>query len=169
MLCAEKPSYDIPPSEVPFWLFSVIQDAHNPCWTPFIVCPPLLSRFALQFEVIPIHHTLVDYALPPTVALRWQRFFPSLSQANITFETVPRDTLAISTAFVTLAPEKRAPTITPRSKSLRSLLAAKLVLNNGIESQPAHTYAARGLLGIDMHISGTSHISVKAPYFTYML
>ena len=54
------------------------------------------------------------------------------SQADITFETVPHHTLAISKAFVTEAPAKCALTITPHLKSPRSSLVAMLVLNTGL-------------------------------------
>ena len=54
--------------------------------------------------------------------------FVIFSKADITFETVPRDTLAIYTSFVTEAPAQHIPTITTRSKSPRSPLAAMLAI-----------------------------------------
>ena len=96
--------------------------------------------------------------------------FPCFSQTNITFETGPHDALAISTAFVTEAPDKRAPTMTPPSKSPRSPLAAMLLaFNTVLKPQPAYTYTTRGLPERDLHISRASHLHVAAPYFAYML
>ena len=94
--------------------------------------------------------------------------FPSFCQINITFETVLHDTLAISTAFVTEAPAKHAPTITPRSKSQRSHLAAILALNSGLEPQPAYMYihgerTARKRFAYFTCRSRT--VRVVAPYF----